>query len=442
MLLTQKREELKAKRDEVRGVMDAAGDDLDHKSEAVTKAAGRSFEGGGQFVEYLNEGFAAIERIAKEAQDLEGIERGKTALKAAEDVVEGKLKHPGVTTKDGDPNDEMGIKGYTGADVAAYKGKTFGEAIVRHLLKVSDGNIANLPRGRDYEVDLPAKMLDDMILKTDMTTSAGWDPEDIRIARWIPDAQRPAPVVVQIFPTFPTTMSTILFMEETTFTNAAVEVAENTAISESALAYTQQSSEVRKIAHTLPVTVEQLEDVPGIRAIIDQRMGFMLQQRLDLQVLTGDGASPNLRGIHNVGSIGVQAKGNDSVVVAIHKAITVCQVSGFANPNHIVMHPNDWQTVRLSQTADGAFLFGPPSTVGAEQLWGLPVLRSTAETETDALVGDFANFCALYMRRGVTLSVTDSHASEFLDDIIRLKATLRVALVVFRPAAFTEVTGI
>ena len=65
------------------------------------------------------------------------------------------------------------------------------------------------------------------IAKTDFTTAAGWDPEDTRIARVIFDAQRPAPRVVDLIPALPTNQSTVLFMEETTFTNTAAETAEN-----------------------------------------------------------------------------------------------------------------------------------------------------------------------------------------------------------------------
>ena len=237
-------------------------------------------------------------------------------------------------------------------------------------------------------------------------------------------------------------MSTILYMLQSTRTNNAAETAENAALPEAAMVFTETSSEVRKIGQTLPVTVEQLEDVAGLRAILDQQMGNMLAQRLDLQVLVGDGSAPNISGYHDRTSINATAKGTDSIVVALHKGMTQAEVTGFANPDNYVLHPNDWQNVRLSQTSDGAFLFGPPSVAVTPQVWGLPVLTSTAETEGQALVGDFGNFSALYMRRGVTINVTDSHASEYLDDILRIKATLRAALAVFREAAFSEITGI
>src|SRR5437660_1032156 len=78
-----------------------------------------------------------------------------------------------------------------------------------------------------------------------------------------------------------------------------------------ALAVTEQSSTVRKIAVYLPVTDEQFEDEPHARDYVDNRLEFMLRQRLDQQLLTGSGTAPNLRGILNVAGILTQAKGTD-----------------------------------------------------------------------------------------------------------------------------------
>ena len=445
--LPQKREALKALRDRTDEALTIAGDDLDHEAKGLSEKAGQTFQTGAQLSEWLGKQFEEMDDMQAEVNRLADIEskseENSAAIKAAEELASGgkKISHAPAGKEAKDP---YGVKGYTAADVARFKGRTLGEAVVEQLLKEAGGSDIygqQLNRG-EVALNLPTKAIDDMILKTDMTTSAGWDPEDIRLGRWIESAQRPAPVVSNIIPTFATTMSTILYMEETTFTNNAAEAAENAAIAESALAFTERPSEVRKIGHSLPVTQEQLDDVQGLRAIIDQRLGYMLRARLDLQLLVGNGTAPNISGFHDRASIGSQAKGTDSDVVAIRKGINEVESTGFASPSAVVFHPTDWMNIRLLQTADGNFLFGPPSMPGAETIWGLQTVRTTAQTITQALVGDFAQFSALYMRKGITLSVTDSHASEFLDDILRIKATMRAALAVFRETAFCEVTGL
>lgn len=294
-------------------------------------------------------------------------------------------------------------------------------------------------KGRTGGVGPEAKL--DIELKTLMTTSAGWAPENTRTGRVVDFATRPIQVT-DLIPASTTSQNAVVYMEETTFTNAAVETAEAGTYQEAALALTEQSSTVRKIAVFIPVTDEQLEDEPQVRGYIDNRLPFMLRQRLDSQILNGNGTSPNLRGILNVVGIQTQAKGTDPVPDAVYKAMTKVRVTGRAMPNGVVMHPNDWQDIRLLRTADGIYIWGNPSDVGPERIWGLQVAQSDAITENTALVGDFANYSELATRRGIDVQVSNSHGTYFIEGKQAMRADLRAALVVYRPAAFCTVTGV
>lgn len=291
----------------------------------------------------------------------------------------------------------------------------------------------------DIDVDFGtmAKVLG---LKAIMTTAAGFAPESTRIGVIVQDEQRPVEVLDSI-PVYSTAQAAVVYMEETTFTNAAAERSEGAAYAEATLVFTERSETVRSIGVSLPVTDEQLDDVDGLRDYVDGRLVFMTRQRADSQVLVGDGNAPNLRGTLNVSGINTQAKGADSTPDAIYKGIVKVQVTGRAQPDLAIIHPNDWQDVRLLKTADGIYIWGSPADAGPQRIWGLPVIPTTAVTEDTAIVGDYARHSGLFVRRGVEVQVGYVN-DDFLDGRVTLRAGMRAAMVHFRPSAFTSVTGL
>jgi HK97 family phage major capsid protein len=289
-------------------------------------------------------------------------------------------------------------------------------------------------KDRSFEVE-------DIDIKTLMTTAAGWATPVIRTGRLVEDEQRPIQVL-DVLPSTTTGAAAVTYMEETTFTNAAAEAAEGGTYAESALALTEQTSPVRKIATFLPVTDEQLEDVSQVQGYINNRLPFMLRQRLDSQVTQGNGTAPNLRGITAVAGIQTQAKGTDPVPDAIYKAMTKIRVTGRANPSAVLIHPTDWQNVRLLRTADGLYIWGNPSESGVDRIWGLPVVQADSLTLGTALTGDFATYFELAFRRGIEVKVSDSHGTFFIEGKQAIRADVRVAAVTYRPTAFATVTGL
>ena len=199
---------------------------------------------------------------------------------------------------------------------------------------------------------------------------------------------------------------------------------------------------MRQIAVWIPVTDEQMRDVSYISGYVNNRLTLMLRQRLSSQLIVGNGVAPNLEGLLTNASVQTQAKGADPTPDAIYKAMTAIRVTGRAEPNATVWHPNDWQDIRLLRTADGIYIWGSPADPGPERIWGLQVIQDTAETENTALVGDFANFCELVMRQDIEFEVSNSHASYFIQFIQAIRASVRAAFPIYRPTAFCKVTGI
>lgn len=235
--------------------------------------------------------------------------------------------------------------------------------------------------------------------------------------------------------------NTYSYLEETTLTNNAVETAEGSNLGENAFAFTERTGTVRWIGAWLPVTEIALDDIAFLESYLRGRMGFTVRQRLASQLLNGDNVGQNLNGYYTAVTQ-AQAKGSDPVFDAIYKGMKTVRNTGFAEPDAIVFNPNDWADLRLTRTIDGIYILGNPADRGAETVFGLPIVQTTHAVENTALVGAFREHSQFFVRQGVALAVTNSHASDFIAGKIAIRATMRGALTVYRPSAFVKVTGI
>lgn len=272
-------------------------------------------------------------------------------------------------------------------------------------------------------------------------TLADITPQAQRLPSIVPSAQAQITVSDLMAPGT-TDGNTISYYEETTFTNAAVEIAENVAKPESTLDFTERTDNVRKIATWIPITDEALGDNRQLRSYVEGRLLFMVRQREEGQLLVGDGTAPNISGILDRSGIQTQALGADPVPDAFFKAFTKVQVTGDAEPDGFVAHPNDWMSVRLLRTTDGIYIFGNPNDDAPVRMWGRPGRVTTGITEGTGLVGAFRTYSQVFRREGLRVVASTEHASFFIENKVALLAETRLALAVYRPAAFCSVTGI
>ena len=239
-----------------------------------------------------------------------------------------------------------------------------------------------------------------------------------------------------------TTMNTIRYVREDTYTNAATIVAEGGTKPEAAFDTSEVDAPVRKIAVTAKVTDEMFADFPVIRDYVNNRMSFMVAQQEEAQLLLGNGTPPNIQGIETTSGIQTQALGTDPIPDAIFKAITKIASVGFFQADGVVIHPFDWQNVKLLKTADGIYIWGHPADAGPNRLWGLPVVATVAQTQHTAFVGAFKLGAQVFRRQGITVETTNSNVDDFVKNLITIRAEERLALAVYRPLAFCTVTGL
>ncbi|MDF1778746.1 MAG: phage major capsid protein [Rhizobiaceae bacterium] len=439
--LKEMREKLSARQDALGKVFSEAKTDSGEydfrqvKSDTLKECLGDGLKTTAQIVEKVNEKNAELDDLAKEAEALEGAEKAARQLADRE--------------KSGSrPPFAGGSNGSGNYPDQAARAKSLGEMVAKDA-RYEQWAKSGAVNGIDfhfpdvYGSDMLAKGMafETLGSKTLFETGAGWAPESVRQPGFVGAATRPIQLL-DIFPMSRTDSDTIKYMEETTRTHSAAEKAEGSAFAESVFALTEKESSVRKITDSIPVTDEQLEDVAQVNSYLNGRLIFGIRQKLDGQSLIGGGTPPALRGLKNVVGILTQAKGDDPVPDAFFKAMTKIRVTGRAMPTHHVIHPTDWEGVRLLRTADGVYIWGNPSEAGPERLWGLPVVQCDADSAGTGYVGSFLpSWVSLYEKRGVDVQV-GYVGTQFTEGKRTIRADMRVALVFFRPAAFASVTGL
>lgn len=253
---------------------------------------------------------------------------------------------------------------------------------------------------------------------------------------------RKRPTVAAIVGPGETDSDVVEYVEQSAPTDAAAETNEDTQASESSYAFATKTTNVQEITHFVPVTNRAIEDYGQIRTIIENELTLGVLDRLDTQLVSGNGSSPNLRGIYNTSGIGTQPTGGDTQLDALHKAVTQIRVAPgvLSEPDNIGMHPNDWQKVRLAKDVSGQYLMGPAGMAGDRQIWGVPVVVSTVFTEGQPLVGDFGGASRLWRRNALSVN-TGLDGNDFTKRRVTMLAAVRVAFAVTRAGGFCTVTG-
>lgn len=238
------------------------------------------------------------------------------------------------------------------------------------------------------------------------------------------------------------------YVRQTVFTNNAAAVAANAEKPKSVITAERISTPIRVIAHVSEAMDRSLlSDYDILASFIDDqlRLGVLLAE--ETQILSGTGVAPQLTGILSTAGIQTQAKGADPTPDAIQKAMTKVRAQ-FAQPDAVVMHPNDWQDIVMLRTADGQYIWGHPADDSPPRIWGVPVVTSPVMTEGTTLVGAFGTGAEVYEREGARVSFSemglgDSAGQEmFTRNQVRFRGESRIGLAVIRPGNFCTVTGV
>ena len=244
-----------------------------------------------------------------------------------------------------------------------------------------------------------------------------------------------------LLPSTTTTSNAIEFTRENVFTNSAAEAAEGAQKAESALTWTLVNMPVSTIAHWIKISKQLAADNTALAAYVDTRMRYGINQKVDTQLVVGDGVAPNISGTYDTGNFTAHGIANAALGTVLKKLVLIRQVmaalyaAGYP-ADAIVLNPADWATIEieLMTTAAGQTLYSV-NEGGQARLFGIPVIQAIGMAADTFQVGAFQQAYMIHNREGVVVEMSDSDSDNFTKNLITLRAERRLALATEKPAA-------
>ena len=248
-----------------------------------------------------------------------------------------------------------------------------------------------------------------------------------------------------LLPVGRTTSNLVEYTKENVFTNNAGPQYsspdyENVTKPESGITFTLASAAVATLAHFIPVSRQVLDDSAQLESYVNGRLVYGLKLEEEDQLLNGNGTSGNLGGLLKSGNYTVynRAVTGDTKLDTIRRALTQAQLSEFT-ADAIVLNPADWETIELQKSSYGEYIFGgdmgPIDALGP-RIWGKRVVATNSITAGTFLVGSFTMGAQIWDRQDAAVQISYEDGDNFKKNMATILAEERLALTVYRPAAF------
>jgi HK97 family phage major capsid protein len=219
-------------------------------------------------------------------------------------------------------------------------------------------------------------------------------------------------------------------------TGAAV-VSEAALKPQSNITFDLKSVPVRTIAHWMKASRQIMDDVPQLQSYIDGRLRYGLSFVEENELLYGDGTGQHILGIipqasaYSAAFTPANSQNIDTLRLAsLQATLAFYPATGY------VLHPTDWAKIELTKDAQQRYIVGNPIDPIAPRLWNLPVVQTTAMQVTKFLTGAFRLGAQIFDRMSMEVLISTEDQDNFVRNMITIRAEERLALAVYRPAAF------
>ncbi|KEP68412.1 nucleoid-structuring protein H-NS [Thioclava dalianensis] len=238
-----------------------------------------------------------------------------------------------------------------------------------------------------------------------------------------------------------TSSDLVTYRKQVVRTNAAAPVAEGGTYQASTYGWAKATAQVKKIGHVTSISEEAMADADQLQTEIDSELRYGLDLEEEKQILAGDGTGENLSGLLTEAPDFVAAAGlpNATRIDRLRLAILQVTLEDYI-ASAMLMNPLDWAAIELLKVSgtDNRYVWGNPATGNTPMLWGKDVVDTASMTAGEWLVGDLAMAATYYDRMETEVLFSTEHGTNFVEDMISMKARKRVAMANKRALAMVQ----
>ena len=221
---------------------------------------------------------------------------------------------------------------------------------------------------------------------------------------------------------------TITYWDTNVVERNAENVAECGTIPTSDINWKEYSVSMTKVADSIPVCNEAMEDYAFIESEVRNFLLVNVLLQNDANILAGvDTASQTWVAGAFAGAV-PNATAYDVIKIGKSQIENSGENNAYA-PNVVLMNPQDYTALMLSKDANGQYLFPMYMSSNETVVAGMTIITSSLIPQDIMYIMDSSKG-TIYDHRGLSLDYASEHADDFLHDRIRLRAQLRKAFVI------------
>ena len=216
----------------------------------------------------------------------------------------------------------------------------------------------------------------------------------------------------------------------------AAGVDEAAKIPESTFTPKLAKANVVNVAHYTKITKQLADDAPALAAYINTKMLYGLQNKVENQIVNGNGTAPQLKGLLATDSYtdaSTQLTGARNLFDLLLLLQGVAETAAY-EPEALVLNPMTWAQLAMEKDSQGRYLLGGPGLAANKSVWGIPVVTSSAVPAGKFIFGNFTQTVTIYDRQQVAVEMTGTNEDDFTHYLYTIRASRRLALAVEVPA--------